>query len=300
MKFHRSSWIMVLLLANVCIAAFIIFVLIKTSQTQVLKTTDTSYSFSFLPDSISKQINLGSRAFIIYDTGARSIVAGKNDKFRFAPASSAKIMAATIVIQNFPLDKIITATNLNQLGSDNSKMGLFEGEQMTVENLLYGMMLPSGNDAAFVLAQNFPGGVDGFVGKMNEKAAELGLSNTHFYDPDGYDDRNYTTAYDLARLGAYAMKNPVFAKIVGTRYRTEYDITGKIPHHLSNLNVLLGKNGVNGIKTGFTDEAGGVLVTSINSGSKNYVVVVLGSSDRFLDTQNVLENGVSKIHNYSY
>lgn len=300
MKFHKSSWIIVLLLGNICVAAFIIFILVKTQQARVYKTSDTSYLFSFLPDSISKQINLGSRAFIIYDTGARSIVAGKNDKFRFAPASSAKIMAATIILQNFPLDQVITAQNLNQLGPDSSKMGLFEGEQMTAENLLYGMMLPSGNDAAFVLAQNFPGGVNGFVEKMNQKALELGLSNTHFYDPDGYDDRNYTTAYDLARLGAYSMKNPTFAKIVGTRYRLEYDATGKIPHQLSNLNVLLGKNGVNGIKTGFSNEAGGVLVTSINSGDKNYVVVVLGSTDRFLDTENVLQNGVSKIRNYSY
>lgn len=289
-------------MVNIVLASFVIFIALKTQEikTRNLSGVETHYSFSYIPQSVLNQINLGSRAFIVYDTNSRTVIAGKNEKLRFAPASSAKIMAATIILENFDLEKILTATNLDRLGSDNSKMKLIEGEQMTVKNLVYGMMLPSGNDAAFVLAQNFPGGVEGFVAAMNKKAEELKLTNTHFVDPDGYDDANYTTAYDLARLGTYAMKDPIFAEIVGTRYKYVSDITGAIPHNLENLNVLLGQNGVNGIKTGFTDEAGGVLVTSINNNGKNYVVVVLGSIDRFSDTQNVIDNALSKIGTFFY
>ncbi len=310
MKFylHRSSILLIFLVVNICLAALVIYLVFSIESVKVgnFNMHETNYSFSFLPKQLVNQINLNSRAFIVYDTKSRSIVAGKNEKLRFAPASSAKIMAAIVAIENYNLNKVLTAQNLDKLGSDNSKMKLVEGEQMTVENLLYGMMLPSGNDAALVVAQNFisnrneSSGVDGFVDAMNKKAAELNLENTKFVDYDGYDDRNFTTAYDLARLGAYAMKNPKFAKIVGTKHKIVSDTTGSFSHNLENLNVLLGKYGVNGIKTGFTDEARGVLVTSINNSGNNYIVVVLGSQDRFLDTKNVIDNAIFKIGTLFY
>ena len=298
---HLSSKILILLIVNICVAAAVLFLYFKFQEIKTVGGANTSsYSFSFLPKEVVEQINLGSRAFIIYEPATRSIVAGRNEKFRFAPASSAKIMAAIIVLKHYNLNQVLTASGLAELGPDNSKMGLYDGEQMTVENLLCGMMLPSGNDAAFVLARNFPGGIPAFVFEMNKLASKLGLSNTHFIDPDGYDDANFTTAYDLARLGAYGMKIPQFEKIVGTRKKVVTDATGNINHVLENLNILLGKNGVNGIKTGFTQEAGGVLVTSVNSQERNYIVVVLGSRDRFLDTESVLDKGVLRIHEFSY
>ena len=311
MKFrlYPASLIIIFLIVNICLFSGIIFLLFKTQDVKVVDINKNSqnYAISSLPRPIIDQINLGSRAFIIYDTKNRTIIAGKNEKLRFAPASSAKIMAAVIVLENYDLNSVLTAENLETLGSDNSKMKLVDGEQMTVENLLYGMMLPSGNDAALVISQNFlpagrkvSGGVDGFVAAMNKKAAELSLKNTHFVDYDGYDDANFTTAYDLARLGSYAMKNPTFAKIVGTKSKYVYDVSGNLGHNLQNLNILLGSNGVNGIKTGYTDEAGGVLVSSIKNGESNYVIVVLGSQDRFSDTQNVIDNAVSKIKTLFY
>jgi len=245
-------------------------------------------------------VQVGSKSYIIYDTSSRAVIAGKNENLRFAPASTAKIMAATIVIENYSLDRVLTATNLKALGPDNSRMGLVDGESMTVRNLLYGMMLPSGNDAAYVLAENYPGGISSFVSKMNDKAKELDLINTKFFDPDGYDDNNYTTAYDLARLGAYAIKNPVFAQIVSTKNKTVYDITGKIDHRLNNLNELLGRKGVSGIKTGFTDEAGEVLVTSINQRERTYIISVLNSPDRFGDTTKIINGAVNKIRLLTY
>ena len=245
-----------------------------------------------------QDIRTNSKAFIIYDPSSRAVVAGKNEKLRFAPASTAKIMTSTIVIENYPLDRILTAKGLDEV--EGSKMGLFENENITVANLLYGLMLPSGNDAAHVLAQNFPGGQSAFVNKMNEKASVLQLYNTRFFDPAGYSDDNYTTAFDLARLAAYAMQNPTFAKVVGTRNITVWDSLGKIEHKLENLNELLGQNGVTGIKTGFTDEAGGVLVTSINKNDKTYIIVVLNTPDRFGDTRGIIENAIRNLNILSF
>ncbi len=244
-----------------------------------------------------RDLNVNSKAFIIYDTDGRIVVAGKNENLRFAPASTAKIMTAILTIENYPLNKIITAQGVDSV--EGSKMNLVNGESISVENLLYGLMLPSGNDAAYVLAKE-QGGQDAFVEKMNNKARQLGLLNTKFFDPAGYSDDNYTTAFDMARLATYAMKNPKFAKIVGTKEYIATDITGNIVHNLENLNELLGRNGVNGVKTGFTDEAGEVLVTSVINNKTHYIVVVLDSKDRFGDTSNILKNAISNLNLVSY
>lgn len=245
-----------------------------------------------------EDIRTNSKAFIIYDPTTRVIVAGKNEKLRFAPASTAKIMTSTVVLENYPLDRVLTAKGMDTV--DGSKMNLFENETMTVGNLLFGLMLPSGNDAAHVLAGSFPGGVNAFVSKMNEKASILQLTNTRFFDPAGYSDDNYTTAFDMARLAAYAMQNPKFAKIVGTKATSVWDTLGKSEHKLKNLNELLGQNGVTGIKTGFTDEAGGVLVTSINKNDRLYIIVVLNTPDRFGDTRGIINNAIRNLNIVSY
>ena len=161
-------------------------------------------------------------------------------------------------------------------------------------------MVPSGNDAAYMLAQNYPGGREQFVKRMNEKTRELKLENTHFVDPAGFENDNYTTAFNLARLASFAMEDKVFRKIVATKEKIVYDSSGKIVHELKNLNELLGINGVNGIKTGFTEEAGGVLVTSVEQGGKEYIIVVLNSTDRFEDTQAIIINAIKNIALMSY
>src|SRR3989304_12160 len=135
-----------------------------------------------------------------------------------------------------------------------------------------GLLLPSGNDAAYIIASVYEGGESGFVARMNEKAKELNLVNTRFIDPSGYSDDNYTTAYDLARLASYALKNPRLATIVSTKNKTVTDVTGEIIHELSNLNELLGVAGVNGVKTGFTEEALGVLVSSVERDGRSYII----------------------------
>lgn len=290
-KITRIQGFIILVLFNIVLVSGIIFLKSEINKNPVGLSAEESSKV--LPILTKAQVNVDSKAFIAYDTDARVVVAGKNENLRFAPASAAKIMTAIVSLEAYAIDDTLKAVGVSSVVG--SKMGLFEDEEMTVLNLLYGLMLPSGNDAAYVLASNYTGGFSAFVARMNEKAKELNMQNTKFFDPAGYDDNNYTTAIDMARLGAFAIKNPNLAKIVATRYISVTDVTGQNVHELTNLNEMLGKNGVNGIKTGFTDEAGGVLVTSINHENRYYIVVVLKSPDRFADTKSVIDEAISKI-----
>lgn len=299
--FNEKSLIIVFLLLNVCVLSVSLILNTKTSNLNSFNLGNVSerkYAFSSLPDEVSRAISVESRASIIYDSVSRSVVYGRNEKLRFAPASTVKIMSALIALEYYDLDQVLIVQNVDSV--EGSKMKLVEGEQITVRNLLYGMMLPSGNDAAMVLAQRYPGGIAGFVTAMNRKARDLQMTNTKFVDPDGYDDANHTTAFDLARLGSYAMDNSTFKTIVGTKQITVFDITGNIAHDLNNLNELLGIDNINGIKTGFTNEAGGVLVSSIEKDSRRYIIVVLNSSDRFADTKNVAESLLREVRLFLY
>lgn len=296
--FSKLHLFFFLLLINLILLSAIFYFTFKINQDSIVAIPEISQNVGLSLASNLADLNVLSKAYIIYDPTERVIVAGKNQFLRFSPASTAKIMAATIVLENYSTGDIIAANNMNKV--EGSKMNLVEGERMSVGNLLYGMMLPSGNDAAYTLAENFNGGFDNFVAMMNQKAQELNLSNTKFYDSDGYDDKNYTTAFDLARLGAYAMQNPQFSKIVGTKQIVVADVTGEIKHNLINLNELLKIPGVNGIKTGFTNEAGGVLVTSVKHNDKNYIIVVLNTPDRFGDTENLIKSAIQKLKLIAY
>lgn len=231
-------------------------------------------------------INASSEAYVVFDKDSRSVLAGKNQNLRFSPASTAKIMTAILSLEQYNKENYVVVPNLASVSG--SSMHLFAGEEIQIENLLYGMMLPSGNDAAYTLASLNANGVDGFVAEMNKKARELQMVNTYFTDPAGFDDTNYTTAKELARLASYAMDNPTFAQIVKTREKIVYDKYGNYIHSLKNLNELLRYENVIGVKTGFTNEAGGVLVTAVVHNNKTLIVVVLKSQDRFFDTQDLM------------
>lgn len=230
---------------------------------------------------------ISARSAIILDPSSGNIIFSKNPNLRFTPASTTKIMTALVALNHYKTNEVLTVSKLDVIGS---KIYLLPGEQITVENLLYGLLLNSGNDAAYTLAQNFPGGIKGFVEEMNNTARTLNLTNTYFTDPAGLnDDGNYTTALDLTRLAKEALKNPVFTKIVATREKTVLDVTGKTSHKLTNLNRLLWDvPGVIGVKTGFTQKAGGVLVTLLKN-EKQFIFVVFKSDDRFADTKSLIK-----------
>lgn len=229
---------------------------------------------------------LSAKAAIVTDADSQVILFAKNDQLRFSMASTTKIMTALVALDYFTPDALLTVQSSQVEGSG---IGLMAGEQFRFIDLLYAMLLPSANDAAMTIAENYPGGTAVFVQKMNEKAASLHLSDTHFADPAGLDDDgDYTTVVDLARLAGHAMQNKIFAQVVGTTDRIITTSNGTRVIPLSNLNQLLGYHGVNGVKTGTTDGAGEVLVTSSTIKGHTYIIVIMNSTQRFVDTQALL------------
>lgn len=234
---------------------------------------------------------INSRRYIVYDRKSGRCVYGKDENKQSAMASTTKIMSSLIVIENCNLKDTVTITEKSAIVG-GSKLGLKTDDKITVNDLLYGLMLRSGNDAAVALAIHTSGSVEEFAKLMNKKAKEIGLTNTNFVTPHGLDDPNhYTTAYELAKLTDYALKNETIAKIVDTK---EIGITiNDRTVNISNTNELLGSiEGVYGVKTGFTNNAGRCLVTSVKRGNMDLIIVVLGADtrkDRAKDTIKLIE-----------
>lgn len=287
-RIHVFDTVIILLLLNIVAVTLVVlyFHRINSYRLPVLDHSLLNISSIPLTKDLSA-INASAEAYVVFDSNTRTIIAGKNDSLRFSPASTAKVMSAILVLEHYNLESYLKVpqTVHSVLGS---KMNLVAGEEIRVRDLLYGMMLPSGNDAAYTLSYYYPGGVEGFVNAMNNKAQELQLLNTHFVDPAGYEDGNFTTASELARLGAHAMQNKEFAQIVKTRFIEVADRTLAHPYALSNLNELLVYDNVLGIKTGFTNEAGGVLLTAVKRGDSVFIVSVLKSLNRFADTKDLM------------
>ena len=201
----------------------------------------------------------------------------------FWPASTTKLMTAIVALDVFKPDDLVTVSDPIASGR---VMGLINGEKITVENLLYGILVHSANDAAFVLASFHPQGVEGFVRAMNDKAQLLSLDNTHFANPAGFDDvKQYTTAFDLTRLSLYALNQPTIAKMVGIPSIVVADDAFVHFHPLANVNKLLGvMPGVAGMKTGWTENAKENLVNLTKRDGHRILTVILGSDDRFGET----------------
>lgn len=242
-----------------------------------------------------------SRRYIVYDRISKSMIIGKNEDVKSAMASTTKIMTSIVILEKADLDEMVTVS-AKAGGTGGSRLGLKKGDKASVKNLLYGLMLRSGNDAAVALAEHVGGSVKEFAEIMNEKASELGLTNTHFVTPHGLDDANhYTTALELAKLTDYAMNNETFAKIVGTKSITIY--INNQPRQINNTNELLGTlNGVVGVKTGFTNNAGRCLVTETKRNNMDIITIVLGADtkkDRTKDSVNLIEYTFSKYKMYN-
>lgn len=241
-----------------------------------------------------KVLETNSRACVVIDRNSNIVLYGKNENTKRKMASTTKIMTATIIIENCNLDETIEVSK-KAAGTGGSRLGLKTGDKITVRDLLYGLMLCSGNDAAVALAEHAGRDVQGFAKLMNEKAHNLGLLNTHFETPHGLDaDEHYTTAYELALLSNYALKNKTFSQIVGTK---NYTVTiNSTPKALSNTNELLGNfDGIYGIKTGFTNGANRCLVTACKRNNMDIICVVLGA-----DTKNFRTQDSIKLINYVF
>ena len=245
------------------------------------------------------------------ETSTGKILYEKNAHQVRYPASTTKIMTAILALENCELTDVATVSRnaIHSIPPDYVTCRIKEGEQLTVEQLLNVLLIPSANDAAIVLAEHISGSVSKFSDLMNEKAKEIGCKNTHFVNPNGIHNKNHTsTAYDLALMGQYAMKNDIFRKIV---QKTKYTLPttnkySKEDRTFYTTNDLLIKNtsksksnyyypNATGIKTGYTGEAGNCLVSSAKDNNMEVISVVLGAdftkeglSEKFLDSITLL------------
>lgn len=244
-------------------------------------------------------LNLNSRSCVVIDRLSKNILYGKNETNQVKMASTTKIMTAIVVLENCSLDETVEVSQ-KASNTGGSRLGLKTGDKITIRDLLYGLMLRSGNDAAVCLAETVAGSIEEFASLMNAKTQELGLSHTHFESPHGLDsDEHYTTAYELALLSDYALKNPTFLNIVGTK---NYTVTiNGYPKVISNTNELLGNlDGVYGIKTGFTNGANRCLVTACKRGDMDIICVVLGADTKNLRTKDSIKLIEYAFKNFEY
>ncbi len=251
--------------AAVCIAAAVLFFCIVP----VYGAPTTSAQCALLMDA--------STGRVLYD---------HNGSKQSLIASTTKIMTGLLIAESCDLDAEVAIPD-EALSTEGSSMYLKQGEVLTVEALLYGLMLHSGNDAAIALSMYHSGSVEAFVQKMNKKAEELSLQNTHFENPHGLDaEMHYSTAHDLAKLAAYALENPVFYQVVSTKSIT---IDGRT---LTNHNRLLRQyDGAIGVKTGYTRAAGRILVSAAEREGRRLICVTIHDSNDWKDHTALLDYG---------
>ncbi len=230
--------------------------------------------------------DVSAEGVYIVDLPSFTPVFKRNEREKFLPASTNKIITALVANDLYKPDKVIT---VERVITEGQTMGLVQNERITVENLLYGILVHSGNDAAYALADEY--GFEQFIALMNKKAKTLGMNNTHFANPAGLDDyAQYVSPFDLALAARELLKNKFLSKIVSTKEIVISDIDFQVFHKLINVNKLLGEiQGIGGLKTGYTENAGENLVSFYKRNGHQFIVVILKSQDRFADTKNIVQ-----------
>ncbi len=232
---------------------------------------------------------LSAQKAIVLDAKTGRVLYEHNADSKALIASTTKIMTALIVCEQCNvLDRM--AIPKEAVGIEGSSMYLQEGEVLTLQELLYGLMLRSGNDAAVALAIYCGGTVEGFAQLMNDKAHQLGMANSHFVNPNGLDaPGHYSTARDMAVLAAYAMENPIFYQTVSTKTVT---VGSRV---IQNHNKLLWRvDGADGVKTGYTKAAGRILVSSTTRQGRRIIVVTMNDPNDWQDHEKLIEDSFSK------
>ncbi len=243
-------------------------------------------------------VSTSAESAILIEADSKNVIYEKDADTRRGPASTTKIMTAIIAIERCPLDKIVTVAP-EAAGVEGSSIYLYAGERITMESLLYALMLQSANDAAAAIAYEIAGGIDEFAELMNEKAAELGLKDTHFANPHGLDDEeHYTTARELALIARYALENETFRKIVSTEKKSIPMHDGEATRVLINHNRLLRTyDDIIGVKTGFTKKTGRTLVSAAERDGVTLIAVTLSDGDDWRDHRAMLDYGFDMYEN---
>lgn len=283
-----------------CILLFIIFSLPRLSvySQEVIQSesnNQTSASAETFPQ-IPVQTNsaefpeITATAIYVIDPVSQVVLHQQNANDQLPPASTTKLMTALIAAETYSLNQVITITQEDR--SIGQSMRLVSGEQILVRDLIAGILINSGNDAAVALALNYPEtGYSGFIQAMNNRARELGLENTNFRNVSGVGSLNhYSSARDLALLTMEAMKHPVISQFVSTQQMFVSSIDGAVQHYLYSTNQLLGEvEGVVGVKTGWTEVAGECLISWVARDEGELLIVILGSQDRFGETRQIID-----------
>lgn len=260
---------------KILIAVFIIFIIFPEEK-----------GFSMAVSSRPPSIDSGYA--VVMDGESGRILYEKNSCTLVPMASTTKIMTAIVALENSKLDEIVIPSK-RACSVRGSVVGLKEGQEVTMEELLYGLMLESGNDCAIAIAEHVGKSVEGFACMMDSKAFDIGAFNTCFRTPHGLDaNGHFTTAYDLALITRYAFKNDLFAKIVSTKEIT-FDTDGR-RRSFHNINKMLWiMEGADGVKTGYTGKAGKCLVSSVMRQGRRFICVVLNSRNRWEDSKKLLD-----------
>jgi D-alanyl-D-alanine carboxypeptidase (penicillin-binding protein 5/6) len=249
------------------------------------KLSDSPAFFISPPQAVAKTKTLpllSTPYYLIIDPADNQIIAGSRISEKIYPASVTKLATALTALNLYPLDEVITA----KAYSIGKTMNLVEGEKVTVNTLVSGLLIFSANDAAFNLADHLNGGTSAFVGQMNALVKKYGLLNTHFMNFDGlHDPDHYSTLYDLSQIGRLSLKLPSIVAAAKTKEASLADLSGQISHHLVSTNELLGKvPEIEGLKTGWTPEASGSFIGLVNINGHYLLTLVAQSVDRFADT----------------
>lgn len=264
----------------VCILAFV-FLIISCA---------TFTSKSFHNESIAFGLEKSSSGAVCIEWTSRKVLYGDGEHNKTFPASTTKILTALVVLENLQLNEKVTVPK-QAVGIEGSSLYLKEGEVLTVEDLLYGMMLRSGNDAATTLAIAVSGNLTDFAKQMNEKARECGANNSNFVNPHGlHHPDHYTTAYDMALITAEAMKYSYFRTIVMSQKARIGE--GESTRVIANKNKMLYLyEGANGVKTGYTKNSGRCLVSSAKRNGMQLISVVLNHGDMWGDSMKLMDYG---------
>lgn len=232
---------------------------------------------------------------IVIEAESGRVLSSYNKDLRLEMASTTKIATAIVAIENSSVDEVVEITD-EMTGIEGSSIYLRVGEKWTLRDLLYGLMLQSGNDAATAIAIACGGSVEGFVSKMNAFAEKLGLKNTHFDNPHGlHSDDHYTSAHDLATITAYALRNPLFAKIVSSKSYLVKSEDYPDGRYIYNKNKLLSSfEGANGVKTGYTTDSGRCFVGAAERNGMQLVSVVINCPDMWERTKALLSDAFSR------
>lgn len=241
-----------------------------------------------------QDLQLSSKGAVILDYNTGEVLLDNNMHAKLPPASITKVLTVLVALENYKLDKLCTVSQ-EAADTEPYKIVMKAGEQMSVRDLIYGMMMISANDAAEVIAECDPGGREAFIAKMNEKVKELGLTDSHFVTPNGLDDPNhYSSAFDMATITEYAIRTqPDFLTYMGRV--DDYSVAAtnhNEPHSYYQLSTLLKTYpGMEGAKTGFTYDAGNTYIGVASKDGRRIIIVYFDANSKTYDATTMLEQG---------